>query len=383
MIEKVFGDFVPKVLIVDDSKDNRLLIRLALSKYAKYDFIEAVNGEEGVELAIKEKPHIILIDAIMPVMDGFEAISILRNNLLTKKTPILMISALDNKDDKVKVLESGSSDFISKPFDHRELITRVNSLLTLYIQFLQKEKELKESNDKIKELHNYDIQQQLIAKEKLEVGIVNDVSDESKVIYIPFDILSGDYYSLYKRDDGSKFIYIIDGQGHGVSPALTVFSVSSSIKNLINSVLDLEELASKLFPIVKRFLGEIEQLSYTLIMISQDSKQISYLSGGMYPFLIKNRQEIREVKANNLPFMDFSPIPIVTKIDIESWESILVYSDGLVEHEDNKNLDAFTPKILLKEPSLISDAIDEINKSELEDDVTLIFLANNTIDGDD
>ena len=254
MIKNIFEDCTPKVLIVDDSKANRLLTRLTLSKHTKYDFLEAKNGKEGVELAIKEQPHIILMDAIMPIMDGFEAIKILRENLSTKKTPIIMISALDNKDDKVKVLQSGSSDFISKPFDQGELITRVNSLLTLYIQFLQKEKELEELNDKIRELHNYDIEQQLIAKEKLEVGIVNNISEESEVLYIPFDILSGDYYSLFRRDDGSTFIYIIDGQGHGVSPALTVFSVASSIKNLIYNVDNVEDLVSQLFPaLIHRF----------------------------------------------------------------------------------------------------------------------------------
>lgn len=375
MSECSFDNCIPKVLIVDDYKENRLFIRLALSKHAEYEFFEASNGKEGIELAIKEQPHIILMDAIMPVMDGFEAIKILRNNSLIKKTPIIMVSALDNKDEKVKVLQSGSSDFISKPLDKRELITRVNSLLFLNIQFLKKEKELQESNVKIKELHSYDVRQQYFAKEKIETGIVNDMLEETKVIYIPFDILSGDYYSMYKLEDGSKFIYIIDGQGHGISPALTVFSVSSSIKNIIYKMIDLDELASKLFPVIKRFLGEIEQLSYTFIMISADSKQLSYMSGGMYPFLIKKGQEIIKMKANNLPFMEFSPIPLVKKIDIESWESILVYSDGLVEHE-SKILDTFTPEIFLKEPSLINKAIDEMTESELEDDVTMLHIYN-------
>ena len=147
-------NIVPIVLIVDDVKDNRLMIKLSLKKSGTYRFLEATNGKEGVDIAIKELPHIILMDAVMPVMGGFEAIELLRANPLTKKIPILMISGLDRKDDKVKALESGISDFISKPFDKTELIIRVNSLLSLYIEFLQKEQTLIALNKELDEHKN-------------------------------------------------------------------------------------------------------------------------------------------------------------------------------------------------------------------------------------
>jgi len=147
-------NIVPTVLIVDDVKDNRLMIKLSLKKSGTYRFLEATNGKEGVDIAIKELPHIILMDAVMPVMGGFEAIELLRANPRTKKIPILMISGLDRKDDKVKALESGISDFISKPFDKTELIIRVNSLLSLYIEFLQKEQTLIALNKELDEHKN-------------------------------------------------------------------------------------------------------------------------------------------------------------------------------------------------------------------------------------
>jgi DNA-binding response OmpR family regulator len=376
MSENLLDGLSPKVLIIDDVKDNRLMVMLSLKKAGNYQFYEASNGKEGVDIAIRELPHIILVDAIMPVMDGFEAIKILRKNSLTKKIPIIMISSLDNKDDKVKVLQSGSSDFISKPFDSRELIIRVNSLLTLYTQFLTKEKELQESNAKIRDLHAYDIAQQHAAKEKLEIGIVNDMDEkEAKVLSIPHDILSGDFYSLYKREDGSKFIYLIDGQGHGISPALTVFSISSTINSLIDKVEDLQELIDSLYPVAKTFLGEIEQLSYTMIMISSDAKSLSYSSGGMYPFLIKDSNVIRNVKANNLPFMNFSDNPIIDTIKIADLESLVVYSDGLIEHENN-TLGNTIPEDIIKTPYLIDNIFGTIDKTKLDDDVTLIYLKN-------
>lgn len=234
---------------------------------------------------------------------------------------------------------------------------------------------LQKLNDEIHTLHSYDLQQQHIAREKLEMGIVNDFNEsESKVLYAPSDILSGDFYSLYKGKDGSRFLYIIDGQGHGVSPALTVFAVSSIMNQLVKKVSSLQELTNQLFPAIKPFLGEVEQLSYTMIKISADSKKLFYASAGMYPFLIKEKGiKIKEVKANNIPFMNFSQVPKVSELDIKGAESILLYSDGLVEHE-NRELNIFSPQNLILEPNLIESAKGSMSAMKLEDDVTLLYL---------
>ncbi len=228
-------------------------------------------------------------------------------------------------------------------------------------------------NNEMKSLHKYDTEQQHFARKKIEIGIRNDMSEsEASIIYTPLDILSGDFYSLYKCKNGSTFIYIIDGQGHGIPPALTVFSVSSVINNIIDSVNNLKELVDSIFPIIKTFLGEIEQLSYMMIMISEDAKTISYCSGGMYPLLIKSLDEVLRIKANNLPFMNFSQNPTVSEMTLSSWESLLLYSDGIVEHESD-DLKEFTPMNLINDPSLIQSAKSKIDSCELEDDVTLLY----------
>jgi len=231
-------------------------------------------------------------------------------------------------------------------------------------------------NDEIKSLRDYDIEQQHTAREKVEVGIRNDMNgDEARVIYAPLDILSGDFYSIYKRKDGSTFMYIIDGQGHGISPALTIFSVSSVINNIIDRVTNLEELTSHIFPIIQTFLGDIEQLSYVMIMIDQNAKNISYTSGGMYPFLIKTPDGVKKIKTNNTPFMNFSPNPVIDEITIEHWDSLLLFSDGFIEHEDDE-LGGCTPLDIINTPSLIDKATDKMSSTQLDDDVTLIYLRN-------
>ena len=233
-----------------------------------------------------------------------------------------------------------------------------------------------ELTNRVQDLHDYTIEQENFAKEKLESGIINDLSGKkSKVLYHPSDILSGDFYSIYKRDDGSTFVYLIDGQGHGVTPAMTVFAISSMMNQVIFSVESLNELLEQLSPNIKNFLGEIEQLSYTMVMISSDKRSISYASAGMYPFLIKAGDKIIRVKANNTPFMNFSDTPNINTLEIGNWESLLIYSDGLTEHE-KKRIRKFSPKKLIKSPSLIKKAIKKIPKHKLDDDVTFIYLEN-------
>ncbi|WP_294964919.1 PAS domain S-box protein [Sulfurimonas sp.] len=254
-------------------------------------------------------------------------------------------------------------------------ILDVDGEIIEYIAIRHDITELQDLNNKINALHEYDTEQQHIAREKLEMGIVNDFNaNECKVLYTHSDILSGDFYSLYKSDDGSRFLYIIDGQGHGISPALTVFAISSTMNKLVKEVSDLQELTNQLFPAVKTFLGEIEQLSYIMIKICPESKVLSYASAGMYPLLMKDKGiNIKEVKANNTPFMNFSPSPKVIDIDIQGVESILLYSDGLIEHDLNE-LKIFSPKNLIIEPLLIDSAKITMSGMKLEDDVTLLYL---------
>lgn len=239
--------------------------------------------------------------------------------------------------------------------------------------------ELQEANEEIQKLYDYNLTQEKIARKKLEEGIVNDlVKENCQVLYYPSDILSGDFYSIYKRSDGSIFIYLMDGQGHGVSPAFTVFSISSMLKQIIYSIDSLEELVEQLAPSIKNFLSEEEQLSYTMMMISGDKKSISYSSAGMYPFLIKTENEILKVKANNTPFMNFSPTPQVDKISLINLQSLFIYSDGLVEHEENESL-FLSPEYLIQNPTFIKKAIEEISVKSFDDDVTFIYLNEKTL----
>ena len=119
-----------KILIVDDLAVNRMTIKLSL-KSEGYEFVEASNGLEAIQIAKEENPDIILIDAMMPVMDGFEATKVIRKIEEIQRIPILMITSLESKEDKIKALNCGVNDFISKSFDKSELKARCHAYIEL------------------------------------------------------------------------------------------------------------------------------------------------------------------------------------------------------------------------------------------------------------
>ena len=118
----------PLVLVADDEDDIRKILVKRLET-AGYQAITAVNGKEAVELATREKPDLVIMDVMMPEMDGFEATRALRSRLETAVIPVLMLTAKRDKDSELAGLDAGADDYITKPFDKDKLLARIKMLL--------------------------------------------------------------------------------------------------------------------------------------------------------------------------------------------------------------------------------------------------------------
>jgi pilus assembly protein CpaE len=117
-----------KILIVDDDVDTLRLVGLMLQRQG-YQIVAASNGEQGLVKAFEEKPDIILLDVMMPDMDGYEVTRRLRKNPVTRSTPILMFTAKTQLDDKVTGFEAGADDYLTKPTHPTELQAHIRALL--------------------------------------------------------------------------------------------------------------------------------------------------------------------------------------------------------------------------------------------------------------
>jgi CheY-like chemotaxis protein len=116
------------ILIVEDDPKNLKLIR-DLLQIRGYTTLEATDGKQGVDMARAKMPDLIFMDIQMPVMDGFEAISILKADPVTKSIPIIALTAFAMQGDREKCMEAGCNDYITKPLDTRAFVTKVKEYL--------------------------------------------------------------------------------------------------------------------------------------------------------------------------------------------------------------------------------------------------------------
>ncbi len=126
----------PRILIVDDDPLIRRVIIQSLDRNT-YELLEAESGTVGVNMALQHRPDLIILDIIMPGLDGFEVIHILRRHPLTQNIPIIMLTGLGEMSEKVRGMQLGADDYITKPFDPRELRARVQAHLKRSEQYLQ------------------------------------------------------------------------------------------------------------------------------------------------------------------------------------------------------------------------------------------------------
>lgn len=195
----------PKILVVDDIPVNIQLLQAFLATQNYKTFI-ARNGEEALRQVESVEPDLILLDVMMPKMNGYETCRQLKQMEKAKYTPIIMVTALNEMESKIKGIEAGADDFISKPFNKLELLARVRSLLRvkmLHDQLQDKIVQLERAKNRLRELavtdgltslHNY-----RHFKEVLCMEIRRAERHKMQLSLIMFDI---DFFKQYNDAHG-------------------------------------------------------------------------------------------------------------------------------------------------------------------------------------
>ena len=196
----------PKILIVDDDP---LSVKLTAAKLSgeRYETLRAYDGEEALEQTDKHSPDIILLDIMMPGMDGFEVTRKLKNNPETRDIPIILITALDETDDKVKGLEAGADEFLNKPVNIAELTARVRSFLRLkqYQDQLKARSQSKQLFSNPRDEKNYNPS----TSERQSILLVEDNDKDVRLIQ---GYLNGQGYKLSLARDGEETLSRLQGE---------------------------------------------------------------------------------------------------------------------------------------------------------------------------
>jgi two-component system sensor histidine kinase/response regulator len=178
-----------KILIVDDVKANVMLLK-ALVKKNDFQIIEAFDGKQALEMFEAHKPDLILLDIMMPILDGYQVLEKIRTGDINNDVSVILITALDNKEEVVKGFSAGANDYISKPFNNKELEARIRhqiSLIAAKQEIDQKTKDLIsaiKNRDKLYSVIAHDLRSplssvkmilNLLVSELKNCGISNDL----------------------------------------------------------------------------------------------------------------------------------------------------------------------------------------------------------------
>jgi len=124
------NDIRKRILVVDDQEENVYLLRVLLASQ-DYDVLEARDGRQALEILEREACDLVLLDVMMPGIDGYQVCKRIRAGEKTSQIPVILLTAKRDVDSKVRGLDIGANDYVTKPFERKEILARIRSLLTI------------------------------------------------------------------------------------------------------------------------------------------------------------------------------------------------------------------------------------------------------------
>ncbi len=390
-----------RVLLVDDNPTNLQVLFQTLDGRG-YKLLIAKSGENALRIAREANPQLVLLDIMMPGMDGYEVCRQLKADTETEETAVIFLSALGETKDKVKGLELGAVDYITKPFQADEVIARVNTHLTIHRlkqSLATRNEQLQAANERMK--------QDLEAAARVQQSLLPDAAPPTERAdfawtYRPCDELAGDALNMFKIDDRHIGVYVVDVSGHGVASALLAVSVTRNLSpqpgrvSLITEPSAEGRLAIVSPSDVARRLNAMypmdfkARLYFCLLygVFDTETRQLRFVSAGT-PGPIRYRPgegaRVFDVPATPIGLFQESEYEDTT-LELQPGDRIYLHSDGINEARNadgedlgRKRMCAALEKVAagtleLSMETLIGEAVKWRGSENLTDDVALVAM---------
>ncbi|MCP3873544.1 MAG: SpoIIE family protein phosphatase [Desulfobacteraceae bacterium] len=319
-----------EVLVVEDDPVNRKVLHNHLASVGFVSHM-AEDGVKALEMLETLMPDIILMDLMMPRMNGLEACQQIKKNTRLKHIPVIMLTAKNQLGDLVDAFTLGANDYMTKPFSKKELLVRIQNLKTLQrTERLQGEMAIAEK-----------IQTSILPKK------IEHADFEIKAVMQPADKVGGDYYDVLHGPDGALWLGIGDVAGHGVTAGL-IMLMAQTIKATLatQNPLTPRELICRLndmlYANVKGRLGEDHFMTFTSLKYCGSG---CFQHAGAHMDLIIYRKASQNCECIPTKGMWLNMIPDIRKhtkdaeFKMETGDILVLYSDGLTEaHEEDGEL---------------------------------------------
>lgn len=385
----------PKILIVDDEPFNVDYLEQELEDLS-YDIISATDGKQALILVEKENPDLVLLDIMMPGMDGFEVLQILKAKPATRDVPVIIISAASDMRSVVKGIGSGAEDYLPKPFEPALLKARISSCL-----------EKKHLRD-IEQLFLQSLQKEMAIASEIQAGFLPSEIPETDywdlaVYFKAAREVAGDFYDAFLLPDGNLVCFIGDVCGKGVGAALfmTLFRSLLRVTSTTDSFCDIAGTAAP--KPIDRLRHAVEFTNNYVATVHGDANMfatifigIFYPEPGKFAYINCGNEPPFLIKSGSNDVLRLMPTgPIIGVIEDASYEVkeiemakdvvLVAFTDGIPDALNEKNGSFGTEPVIRTmtgspaTPKELCDAVCEdlhkfIGDAEQFDDITLLVI---------
>ncbi len=347
-----------KVLVVDDNVTNIQVVGNIL-KQANFAVGFAMNGQQALDILYKTPDFdLVLLDIDMPILNGFDTIKIIRLDERLKDIPVIFLTAHHDSEKIVEGFDLGAQDYLTKPFNTKELMARVHTHLQLKYtsdELKHMYSALESKNNNITNSINYAnyIQHAMLPN----VALLNDMFSDYFIINKPKDNISGDFY-WFQKIGHCFYIAAADCTGHGVPGAMMSMLGLSRLNYILNNQIKAPNvILNELRSFIKESLHSIDNdiasyngIDISLCLINTETKTLEF--SGAYNSLLYFKKEgaqteLIEIEADRMPVgahpkdnMDFTN----HELDLTNIHSFYIASDGYYSQLGGEKTKVFTKK---------------------------------------
>lgn len=325
------------ILIADDNMSDRMILT-AIVKKMGHTVLSASDGLEAVEQFKEHDPDIILLDVMMPNMNGQEAAVEIKKMAAEDMVPIIFLTSLQDAHDLAACLESGGDDFLSKPYNPVILTAKINA----FIRMLKMHKILQQQKDVITENAEHLLNEQQVARAVYDNVAHSGCLDlpNFKSLLSPFSVFNGDVLLAARKPSGSVHVLLGDFTGHGLPAAIGAMPLAEIFYGMTAKGFLMEEILREINNKLKTILPVGYFCCACMANLSFRKKEIEVWMGGLpdYYLFRKDENEVEHIQSTHLPLgvLSTQAFDAATQtLSFEDGDKLFMWSDGIIESRND------------------------------------------------